>query len=312
MITRRAKDPNNCSHRLSFFQSARAAWELILKQVRIMPGQSILLPAYIGITDREGSGIIDPVEDTKTPYTLYALGERLEVDLLMIEELLKTGLHPLVLVVHYFGIVHVDMNRLSKLCKKYGTILVEDCAHVASMLETENAIGTYGECSIYSIHKSIPVSEGGILRSNSIAFDGLKIPEHRRCSIDVLERLISADFSKINRLRRANYLWLIDEMSEISGLTVLYPDIGNLVPHDFPVMIHDGFREKLYFALMNEELPTIALYYRLIDSISSSEFPKSHELSKSILNLPVHQDTTIYDLEILIKHIKYFLSEFRK
>ena len=50
---------------------------------------------------------------------------------------------------------------------------------------------------------------------------------------------------------------------------------------------------------MSEDLPTIALYYRLIDAIRPEEFPVSHLLSRSILNLPVHQDTEIADLHQL-------------
>ena len=50
---------------------------------------------------------------------------------------------------------------------------------------------------------------------------------------------------------------------------------------------------------MLEDLPTIALYYRLIDAIRPEEFPVSHLLSRSILNLPVHQDTEIADLHQL-------------
>jgi len=312
MITRRANNPENFSRRLTFLRSGRVAWEHILKQLRMKPRQSILLPAYIGITDREGSGIIDPVEATDTPYTLYELGDRLQVDLSMIERRLQTGRHPLMLVVHYFGIVHAEMDRLSDLCRQYGTILIEDCAHVVSMFEAENATGAFGEGAFYSIHKSIAVNEGGILRLNGKLLETPSISEQERCPVEVLEQLVRTNFHQINRIRRVNYQWLVDRLSGVSGLTILYPNIGACVPHDFPVIIHDGLREKLYFALMDEGLPTIALYYRLIDSISPAEFPASHELSKSILNLPVHQDTTIADLELLINRLKFFLSEFRK
>ncbi len=64
-------------------------------------------------------------------------------------------------------------------------------------------------------------------------------------------------------------------MVGIDGLTVLYPELGELVPHDFPIRIDDGWRERLYFALMAENLPTVALYYRLIDAITPQDFPRS-------------------------------------
>jgi dTDP-4-amino-4,6-dideoxygalactose transaminase len=89
------------------------------------------------------------------------------------------------------------------------------------------------------------------------------------------------------------------------------PDIGNLVPHDFPIVVHDGCREKLYFELMKEDLPTIALYYRLIDAITPDAFPLSHALSKDILNLPVHQDTDQADLEHLNDRLVKILAGLR-
>jgi hypothetical protein len=50
---------------------------------------------------------------------------------------------------------------------------------------------------------------------------------------------------------------------------------------------------------MSERLPTIALYYRMIDVIAQVEFPISHLLSRSVLNLHAHQDTDIADLRCL-------------
>lgn len=58
------------------------------------------------------SDIIDPVDSTNISYALYQLDDRLRPDLLALEELLKTRKYQLLLVVHYFGIVHVDLIKL--------------------------------------------------------------------------------------------------------------------------------------------------------------------------------------------------------
>jgi len=49
----------------------------------------------------------------------------------------------------------------------------------------------------------------------------------------------------------------------------------------------------------------------LVDTIRPEEFPLSHALSRSVLNLPVHQDTTITDLEHLTDRLTRRLALLR-
>jgi len=77
---------------------------------------------------------------------------------------------------------------------------------------------------------------------------------------------------------------------------------------NLPIIVKNNKREKLYFKLMDEGIPTIALYYRLIDSIDRRQYPDSYYLSNNILNLPVHQDITKNDIEILTKKLIYSLE----
>lgn len=311
MIQRTATDPSRFAHRWIFTNAARTAWELLLRNIHLEAGKSILLPAYIGITDREGSGVLDPVENTKTAFTLYPVGERLQVDLNVIEDLLKTGKHPLLLVMHWFGLLHVDMPALKTLCDRHGVLLIEDCAHVPGPSARADGPGSFGAAAFHSLHKMIAVPNGGALRVND---ERLIVPvpnENEGCAGSTLEQFIRTDMTAVATARRTNYSWLVERLAKVEGIEVLYPSIGDLVPHDFPIRVHDGLREKLYFALMDQGLPTIALYYRMIAPITPEQFPLSHALSKSILNLPVHQDTTLADLELLSDALEASLKTLR-
>lgn len=309
MIQRTATDPFVFAKRFVFTSSARAGWRLILEGVRFPVGTSMLLPAYVGITDREGSGISDPIQATRTPYTLYPLDDHLRPSLEGLEAMLRTGKHPLLLIVHYFGIVHVDLVKLKELCMRYQTLLVEDCAHVPWPFHNDSGPGSVGHAAFYSLHKSIAVACGGMLRVNSLDM-ALPVPKGVDCcDYRCLEQLLRTDMESVANKRRENYRWLANRLAHVDGLTVLFPNIGDLVPHDFPILVHDGWREKLYFALMDENMPTIALYYRLIDAITPDAFPLSHALSSSILNLPVHQDTDQIDLERLTDRLVTVLEE---
>jgi dTDP-4-amino-4,6-dideoxygalactose transaminase len=311
MITRAASDTANCAKRVVFTASARVAWKLALKAVGFRSGQSVLLPAYIGITDREGSGIIDPVEECGIPFSLYPVGDRLQVDFAAVERMLSSGCHPLMLAVHYFGFPHAALAALRRLCDRHHTILVEDCAHVSSLLHNDSALGAAGHAAIYSLHKSIAVQTGGLLRINE-DFGAIPVPDAtERCAVDVLEQLARTDMRAICEARQRNYEWLSQRLTGTDGLTVLYPQLDGVTPHDFPIRVHDGLREKLYFALMDEGLPTIALYYRLIAAITPQDFPLSHDLARSILNLPVHQDTSLDDLDRLADRLEALLTALR-
>jgi hypothetical protein len=126
MIQSQPTDPQAFAHRLEITSSARTAWRLILEHAPRGGRCSILLPAYIGITDREGSGVFDPVQQTATPHAFYPLDDKLGPDIDAIEAMLATGTYYLLLVIHYFGIVRADLQRLRTACRRHGVVLVED------------------------------------------------------------------------------------------------------------------------------------------------------------------------------------------
>ena len=299
MIRRTASDPTRFSRRLWFTNSARTAFRLILENLRMTPDASILLPAYIGVSAREGSGLWDPVVATGIPASFYPLDEFLTPDHEALEASISSGRHPLLLVVHYFGFVRVDLPRLKHTCRRHGVMLIEDCAHVPFGVFGDGGPGSYGDAAFYSLHKTIPVATGGVLQLNGDTLPEPTLLPVDRCDPVSLEQLLRTDLGATVRRRRENFHWLAQRLDDVGGLTIQYPELGDQVPHNFPIRVHHGLREKLYWALMAEDLPTIALYYRLIDAIRPEEFPLSHLLSRSILNLPVHQDTEIADLHQL-------------
>lgn len=44
----------------------------------------------------------------------------------------------------------------------------------------------------------------------------------------------------------------------------------------------------------------VSLYHTLIDQIRENEFPASHQISRRILNLPIHQDAQEEDLHEMV------------
>jgi dTDP-4-amino-4,6-dideoxygalactose transaminase len=59
---------------------------------------------------------------------------------------------------------------------------------------------------------------------------------------------------------------------------------------------------------MDRQMPTIALYYRMIDQIDRTEHQMSFQLAGEILNLPVHQDTSLEDISAVCAAITDFFA----
>ncbi len=308
MITKSAQDTSIFTKALTFTRSARSAWELIIESVKKDRGSvNILLPAYIGFTEREGSGIFDPVQHTQADFSFYGLNDDLSVNYEALQKLMSSGKFNILLVVHYFGFCRNDMPKIKQLCEKYGVIMVEDCAHAFQLWLDNEALGTVGDFAIYSVHKHLATSSGGLLREVSRAVELLPLPDEDKIAIEPALQLLNSDFQGIAQKRRANYAHYAKTLP-INNVEAMFTLEKDDVPQTFPVRIRNNLREPLYFYLMEKDIPTIALYYRLIDELSATDYPLAHTISGEILNLPVHQDVNEKDVATVMKEVKAFME----
>jgi len=308
MILKTASNTKNCVLNMQFTASARAAWGLIISVLSGGKRKDVLLPAYIGFTEREGSGVFDPVLANESGYTFYRLNRDLSVDL---EDFRAKLAHKpdIVLVIHYFGFCRSDLALIRQLCDEAGATLVEDCAHAFYLESSQSAIGNVGDFAFYSLHKYLATSSGGVLKVNDRSTPSLKIPDDMKAHRDVLEQYAVSDFAAIKAIRRRNYAAYASMLANhVGDMEIMFDLSVEDIPQTFPVRILQGKRERLYFYLMQREMPTIALYYRLIDQIDKAEHPMSFQLAGEILNLPVHQDTTLEDIAALCAAITDFFS----
>ena len=306
-VSKGPMEKRNRMHDGTFFPSAREAWKACIKQVN---PRRILMPAYIGYTDREGSGIFDPVIELAIAYTLYPVGSSLQADPELIAKFLKEQDDiDIVLLVHYFGWSGGDISAIKKVCDEAGVVLVEDCAHAFHWGQDIGTLGKIGHYSFYSIHKYLPTSSGGILQNNNYEDDRMAEWYKSNMHISVFEALARADTKGISKTRQMNLRKALSLLDEINGIHLLYTDIP-YTPQSLPVWVEgDKIREKLYFYLLNRGIPTTALYYRLHDALSVHDFPEAHNLSNHILNLPIHQDMNSDSIEFMCNEIGDFMKE---
>jgi len=294
---------------IQFTSSARTAFEIILRKLDFRRKECILLPAYIGINDKEGSGVFDPIMSVGIPFEFYSLTKNLSCNLDEVESKLKKGDIKCMLVIHYFGFPNMDILKIRDLCHAHEVTLVEDCAHTFHSKFNGQRLGEIGDYSFFSIHKNYPSETGGILRSNHGQDSSLQLKEEQKISFEALKVYCTADHNAIAETLKQNYEKLSDSIKDLKGIELMFPKLHEgVVPLNMPLLVGGGKREELYFHLLEKGIPTVALYYRLIEEIEKSEFPLSYEISENIINLPVNQDLVDSDLN----RIKHTLEEYLK
>lgn len=271
--------------------SARAAMIHILAAKKRRDPRGILLPAYIGLSKIEGSGVFDPIRTTGIAHAFYRLDTRLRPDLDALEAQLQTGLYQLVFLIHYFGVPQVDVERFVELCHRYGAQVIEDCAHTLLGGLGGQRLGTYGDYAIFSVHKSIATEDGGFFLDNRGDLADVPLDAAMRISAQTLATLASTDVPAASEQRLRNYERVAGWVRELPGVELMFERIPeHAVPLNCPVIVLDGKREAFYFTLIEAGILPTALYHTLIPEIGLTQFADSAYVSSHILNLPTHPD----------------------
>lgn len=311
MLLKSAADSSNCAYPYLFTANARTAWYKILESITVSKRKKLklLLPAYIGINDKEGSGVFDSVLKSQADFVFYKVTDNLQVDVEDFNEKVNSESIDLALIIHYFGFSRINMDSIKSLCEKNDVILVEDCAHAFYLDDKMSKIGAYGDYSFYSLHKYLAVSTGGLLKINNNMLPIPKLGPEDIIDFSALERFASSDFKKIAEIRRDNYKSYREKLINNDNIDVLFDLNDDDIPQTFPIFVKNGLRERLYFYLLENNIPTVALYYRMIPQIEPSKFELSMLISSGILNLPVHQDTTLEDVKLVCSKINEFFGD---
>jgi len=302
MIYKNQTDRKRYRNSIFFTSSARVGFRHLLNNLNIGKDGYILLPSYIGYSIREGSGVIDPIEECGITYAFYRVKRNLSVDLDDLQNKIKIYRHKTfaVFVIHYFGFLQSDIIEIRNICANYGIYLVEDCAHCFKSSYKGVLLGDFGDFSLFSIHKILPTLDGGILKVNRNDVSLPLITEDDKISFESLESYLTSNMEEIAKIRINNYKFLLELLLPMRDIEILYPQLEyGIVPMNFPILIKSKSRHDVYQGLIREGVETMALYYQLIDSIQEEVYPLSHEISHKILNLPIHQDVNEDDLHVI-------------
>jgi len=145
--------------RCYFFFSARYALASGVEALGISTDDTVLLPSY-------NCGVeIDPILRLGIRPVYYKIGKDLLVDL---DDLLNkiTSRVKAILVTHFLGFPQ-PIDQIKKICVERNLFLIEDCAHAFLSANNEHHLGSYGDIAIFSLLKTLPVPNGGVLILNN-------------------------------------------------------------------------------------------------------------------------------------------------
>ena len=145
--------------------SCTAALEMAALLANISEGDEVIVPSYT-FTSTANAFVL---RGAKIKFADSNINNP-NIDPSEIEKLI-TNKTRVIVIVHYAGIA-CDMNAIKLITKKFGLLLIEDCAHAINSYFYGKPLGSYGDFSCFSFHdtKNISSGEGGLLVINNKRF----------------------------------------------------------------------------------------------------------------------------------------------
>jgi perosamine synthetase len=157
----------------TYFYAARSGIYHLTRALGFQKGDTILMPDYNCGVD------VWAVQAAGARIRYYHINRNMEPDLDELRRLSRSNPRALYLI-HYLGWPQ-PMKELTALCRERGMILIEDCA-LALLSEAEGQpLGSFGDYAIFSLYKTLPIPNGGLLVQNKNVLPSLSRLELKRC-----------------------------------------------------------------------------------------------------------------------------------
>jgi perosamine synthetase len=119
---------------------------------------------------------------------------------------------------------------------------------------------------------------------------------------------VHASKQRIVESRRANYVRLLKEFSQLSGCRPLFPTLpAEIVPHVFPLLIDNP--DPVFHLLKRQGVPIIRFGEYLWPAMPRTLCTVSADLSRRVFQFPCHQDLLPEELEWMIGCIRTTLRQ---
>jgi len=133
-------------------------WQLI-RALGLQEHDVVLVPSY------NCGAELDAVLRAPATVRFYRVDRSARIDV----DDLRQAIEPrtrAVIVTHYFGFPQPDLAAIGELCRDHGLVLIEDCAHALYSTHRGRSLGTFGDASVFSLWKTLPMPDGGAVLAN--------------------------------------------------------------------------------------------------------------------------------------------------
>lgn len=303
------------------------AIHLALAALCISPGDEIIVPAFTYIAS------INPIlQMGAIPVLVDSLADTWQMDPDQVE-LKITARTKAIMAVHLYG-SPCDMDALTRLSKKHGLLLIEDCAEAFGTLYKGQHVGTFGDAATFSFfgNKTITTGEGGMVvarsdnvmnRARHLKTQGVSSAREywhdelaynyrmtNLCAAIGLAQLEQAE--EILGRKRRIHAWYAQEFE---GLPIHLHEEQADTTHSFWMCsaqlesstLRDGLRNRLRAAGI-ETRPLFHLANTMPHCHSEESFPIAEQLSANGINLPSYPALRREDIELIGRVCQEFFS----
>ena len=248
IVGKRATDVDGYIRPTLSFLNARTAFKAFLLSLQLTPEDEVWLPAYIGWSNREGSGVFDPIREVSVRFRFYRVTENLQINIDYLSNMFRRGRPRLLVIIHYFGFPDPNLQTVVDWARSHDVVVLEDEAHALYSDLIGHVCGRYGDVAIMSLHKMLPFQFGGLVLLNRGIDD--EIGSALRMSTNRLpleQNLLDYDLAEIARVRRMNAEKLLELLLPLQDVvTPLYSSLPEgVIPQTLPVCINGRSRDKL-------------------------------------------------------------------
>ncbi len=149
-------DMERYASKVRYYRLARHALAEAMNCMQMVPGDRVLLPAFIC------KDLLAPIHAAGAVPVYYEVGRDMKPLELPVVDRVRA-----VLVVNYFGFPQ-DLFEFRRYCAAYGAVLIEDNAHGFLSRDTAGRLlGERGDFGLFSIRKTFLLPDGAMLMANT-------------------------------------------------------------------------------------------------------------------------------------------------
>ncbi len=169
-----------------------------LRALGISPGENILVPSFHCAT------AVEPILRYGAKVTFYNIRRDCSPDFGDIQAKIDDKTQ-VILAIHYFDFPQ-PIRKFQEFCKDHQLYLIEDCAHVLTGEAEGVALGSFGDISVFSWRKFLPLYDGGHLIINNpnlsidISWEKNNLLFSLRIAKNILDQLIDGSPSKMAKV----------------------------------------------------------------------------------------------------------------